>query len=737
MASGIGASDASASSTVGGSAGAVPAAGNNSSRASQILAAARVFPPHDNERKPLWRYVELLENTGKGDGGNKKSRCRLCNFIINGSYSRVKAHLLKVPGYSVRFCPEASDQVLAQLNDEIAKAEVISARKLPRDIPLPGEGISRKRKISAIESSFNLETRSQLDALIARMFYTAGLPFNLARNPYFRKAFIFAANNALGGYAPPSYNKLRTTLLVQEKTNVERLLQPIKSTWSSKGVSVVSDGWSDVQRRPLLNFLAVTEDGPMFLRAINTEGEVKRKEYIAEKMLAVIEEIGSQNVVQVITDNAANCRGAGLIVEQKHPHIFWTPCVVHTLNLGLKNICAARDIDDELHEEFNWISEVAGDASAIKSFIMSHSMRLSMFNDFSKLKFLAIADTRFASIVVMLKRLRAIKESLVLMVVSEKWNTYRDDNVGQAQFVKEKVLNDVWWDKVSYILDFTEPIYSMIRAADTDKPCLHLIYEMWDTMIEKVKKTIYRHEGKEPHEESTFYFTINEILVSRWAKSNTPLHCLAHSLNPKYYSEVWINEIPNRQAPHMDEEISDMRNICFRRFFSGEELRKIKQQFADFSLFGNGFNSYDSIEDRIHLEAKQWWGIHGNSAPELKRLAFRLLGQPTSSSCAERNWSTYGLIHSSIRNRLNPGRAEDLVFAHQNLRLLSRKTEEYNQGPSAMWDVGGDTFEFDLDGGADFLQQAQLSLDEPNLERILDDMGALDLSAGPPPPSNN
>lgn len=344
---------------------------------------------------------------------------------------------------------------------------------------------------------------------------------------------MFAANTPLGGYVPPGYNKLRTTLLLQEKTHVERMLQPIKSTWSSKGVSVVSDGWSDVQRRPLLNFLAVTEDGPMFLKAINTEGEVKRKEYIAEKMLSIIDEIGAQNVVQVITDNASNCKGAGMIVEQKHPHIFWTPCVVHTLNLALKNICSARTIDDESYEEFNWISEVAGDATAIKNFIMNHSMRLSMFNEFSKLKFLAIADTRFASIVVMLKRLLAVKESLVLMVVSEKWNTYRDDHVSQAQFVKEKVLNDVWWDKVNYILEFTDPIYSMIRAADTDKPCLHLIYEMWDTMIEKVRTAIYRHERKEYHEESTFYLTVNEILVSRWAKSNTPLHCLAHSLNPK------------------------------------------------------------------------------------------------------------------------------------------------------------------------------------------------------------
>ena len=94
-----------------------------------------------------------------------------------------------------------------------------------------------------------------------------------------------------------------------------------------------------------------------------------------------------------------------------------------------------------------------------------------------------------------------------------------------------------------------------------------------------------------------------------------------------------------------------MRNACFRRNFSGEELKRVKQQYANFSLFGPRFNSFDSLEDRTYMDPKQWWGIHGHSAPELKKLAFRLLGQPTSSSCAERNWSTYGLIHSSLRNR--------------------------------------------------------------------------------------
>jgi hypothetical protein len=39
---------------------------------------------------------------------------------------------------------------------------------------------------------------------------------------------------------------------------------------------------------------------------------VKTKEYIAEKLKSIIEEVGRHNVVQIITDNTTNCKGAGL-----------------------------------------------------------------------------------------------------------------------------------------------------------------------------------------------------------------------------------------------------------------------------------------------------------------------------------------------------------------------------------------------------------------------------------------
>ena len=97
------------------------------------------------------------------------------------------------------------------------------------------------------------------------------------------------------------------------------------------------------------------------------------------------------------------------------------------------------------------------------------------------------------------------------------------------------MLNEYWWDQVIHILNFTAPIYDMVRACDTDRSCLHLVYEMWDSMVEKVKVEIYKHEDKTHDMFSSFYEVVHNILIARWTKSSTPLHCLAHSLNPRYF----------------------------------------------------------------------------------------------------------------------------------------------------------------------------------------------------------
>ncbi|XP_057994474.1 uncharacterized protein LOC110655169 [Hevea brasiliensis] len=390
----------------------------------------------EEEFNPLWRYVTKLEKTGEG-GGNCKWIFNFCGQEKQGTYIRVRAHLLKITGKGIGVCKKVMNDSISEMRKQEDEATNKITNSQSRRVSLP-ISITSIPSLNITEPSISAALKKKRNVL------HWGLPFNFARNPYYVSSYSFAANHVLGGYVPPGYNKLRTTLLQQEKANVERLLEPIKNTWLEKGVSIVSDGWSDPQRRHLINFMVVSESGPMFIKSVDCSGEVKDKQFIANLLKEVIDEVGHQKVVQVITDNASNCKGAGEIIEGMFPHIYWTPCVVHTLNLALKNICVAKNLEtnQETYDVCHWITEIHGDALQIKNFIMNHSMRLAIYNRFSPLKLLSVADTRFASIVVMLKRFKLIRRALEAMVMSDQWAQYREDDQGKARFVRDKVVDE-------------------------------------------------------------------------------------------------------------------------------------------------------------------------------------------------------------------------------------------------------------------------------------------------------
>ena len=69
---------------------------------------------------------------------------------------------------------------------------------------------------------------------------------------------------------------------------------------------------------------------------------------------------------------------------------------------------------------------------------------------------------------------------------------------------------------------------------------------------------------------------------------------------------------------------------------------------------------------------------------------------------------------------MTPARAEDLVYVHSNLQLLSRRNEEYINAATKIWDVIGDSWnDSDIHGGVGILENATLTLDEPELEAMV------------------
>ncbi|WVZ53028.1 hypothetical protein U9M48_004020, partial [Paspalum notatum var. saurae] len=234
---------------------------------------------------------------------------------------------------------------------------------------------------------------------------------------------------------------------------------------------------------------------------------------------------------------------------------------------------------------------------------------------------------------------------------------------------------------------------------------------MWDSMIEKVKKEIYLWKGKELNEDSTLYSVIYDILIARWTKGNNPLHCMAHSLNPRLYNIQYSlihkhDEGVGCVPPHKDKEVSQIRMQCFKKFFRNpEKLAQVKEEYSRFSSCSEEFNDPDSIHDRFSVSPMTANRHHPLAANETGVLT--------------------ALSIMSKKNALTVERAEDLVFVRSNLRHLSRKTDAYKKGETRLCDISGDAW--DSMGGVDLLEVADLSLDKSELQGISFGVGALSI----------
>ena len=120
--------------------------------------------------------------------------------------------------------------------------------------------------------------------------------------------------------------------------------------------------------------------GAIFFRAIDCEGQVKDSQFISRIVIEAIEMVDSDNVVQVVRDNAKNCRRASALVESRYDHIFWTPCTVHSLNLVMQQIGTQID----------WVKQIYQEGEEIQMFVTNHHMSQSIFRSFSKLELLKV-----------------------------------------------------------------------------------------------------------------------------------------------------------------------------------------------------------------------------------------------------------------------------------------------------------------------------------------------------------
>uniref|UniRef100_A0A6N2MN08 DUF659 domain-containing protein n=1 Tax=Salix viminalis TaxID=40686 RepID=A0A6N2MN08_SALVM len=79
----------------------------------------------------------------------------------------------------------------------------------------------------------------------------------------------------------------------------------------------MADGWTNVRNAPIVNFLAYSPRGTVFLKSVDTSGLRKDKETLLEMFDEVVKEVGQENIVQFVSDNEASFKAAGKALQQR------------------------------------------------------------------------------------------------------------------------------------------------------------------------------------------------------------------------------------------------------------------------------------------------------------------------------------------------------------------------------------------------------------------------------------
>ncbi|RVW91326.1 hypothetical protein CK203_035382 [Vitis vinifera] len=297
---------------------------------------------------------------------------------------------------------------------------------------------SGKMNQTTINDAYKKEARERACTLITRWMYEAAIPFNAVTYPSFQPMI-----EAIGQY----------------------------------GVGM---------KGPTFH------EGTMFMQSIDASSMIKTGEKMFELLDKWVEQVGEENVIQVITDNHSSYVMAGRLLELKRPHLYWTPCAAHCLDLMLEDIGKLPNIKRTLER-----------AISLNGYIYNRSGLLNMMRRFTgQRELLRPAKTRFATAFITLSRLHEQKNNLRKMLQAQ---------IGQI---------------------VSGPLVRVLRLVDGEKKApMGYIYEAMNRAKDAIVRSFNGNEEK--------YKEIFNIIDKRWEiQLHRPLHAAGLTRDPAKQEKV-------------------------------------------------------------------------------------------------------------------------------------------------------------------------------------------------------
>ena len=634
----------------------------------------------------------ILEKHFVKDVGTNTYTCRYCDLRwSNLQLARARAHLAGRKGAGIGACEKVPAEVKVALADvedakdqkkldAARKAEQRKRQRAPEDDDGKQDGTQPPTAKQTTLHTWLAAKVQELDVAFARFMYHAGLPFAVADDPElqtFIDTLVTAVRNGVTSYTVPTRQRVAGPLLDIVHANVVASVAPIHK--HDRYTTMSADYWSNRRGEGVMNVVLTGRKGSSYVAAsFPNKTQVKDHTYVADRLheghLQCISHPSAPTVGAVVTDNASVMTAAAAHMVSKESedhmeskHMSTVGCVLHHYNLGFKELVTIPQIAVTVEKVRN-----------IAVFFKRRTKAMGVLEDRQKDLYDGRhttppipGKTRIGGAHMTLEWMDDNQAAIKAAVVHPDWQRVvapgaRADTEFSHDDVEDTVMDHRFWKGVKTALALLTPLWEMLRAADTDGPEYTAFVYHDCLQYEVYLKSIRETTNTDAHVQLSVAACqrAQKIWSDRWALLNHQIYTVAYVLNPKLNHNLSVLDGPEVRQ-HMYKVFADLGEDPTEMYMMAKKFVNRENPFCEPGMW---------TAAALKTSCVDWWETwtFESEVGPFREIALRCLSTACTSSGSERNFSVWGLINSSRRNRLYNGKISKLVFIYQNLRVLRK-----------------------------------------------------------------
>ena len=262
------------------------------------------------------------------------------------------------------------------------------------------------------------------------------------------------------------------------------------------------------------NFIICTPE-PIFFNAIFSGEESHTGEWVANKLIQQMEDIGVHKFSAIITDTASVMKAAWKQIEEKYSNIVCLGCNSHIINLLIGDILKIKEIKD-----------IVDNSKIIVNYFKSHVQaaaklkRIQIENYNKEIALVLPVLTRWGTHLSCFQSLQKSKIALEQILMDAEIRRKMDSTV------RNYVLSEQFWEMLDLITKFLEPMVVALKLFESDTSTLSTVYLHFKKIMNQVSEI-----------SCDFSNNIQQLVQKRWEYLYHPIMMAAYMLDPRFLEE--------------------------------------------------------------------------------------------------------------------------------------------------------------------------------------------------------